>query len=117
MRWQTIATDWSYYLAKAKRHWLALTDSQLATINGSYERLVECLQESYGLSADVVNDDIREWCMTFGDEEPRSPSEPAAGGAVSARPTTTVRPLSGAALLNERHFPHRPHFMGSLRPR
>ncbi len=76
MRWQTIATDWSYYLPKARRHWLALSDTQLATINGSYERLVECLQESYGLSAEVVRDDIREWCMTFGDEEPRSLWEP-----------------------------------------
>jgi hypothetical protein len=115
MRWQTIGTDWSYYLPKAKRHWLALTDSQLAAINGSYERLVECLQQSYGLSADVVKDDIREWCMTFGDEEPRSAPEPAAD-ALGARPTTTV-PLGEASRINERHFPRRPHFMGSLRPR
>lgn len=112
MGWQTIATDWSYYLAKAKRHWLALTDSQLATINGSYERLVECLQESYGLSADVVRDDIREWCMTFGDEEPRSPSEPSAQGA---RPSAREAPLGEASRVSERHFPRRPHLMSSLR--
>jgi hypothetical protein len=114
MRWQTIAIDWSYYLPKAKRHWLALTDSQLAAINGSYERLVECLQKSYGLSAEVVREDIREWCTTFGDEEPRSPSEPSTE-APGARPTATERPLGEASRVNERHFPRRPHFMSSPR--
>jgi uncharacterized protein YjbJ (UPF0337 family) len=69
MRWQSIATDWKYYVLKAKRHWVALSDQQLASINGSYDRLVECLQESYGLSVDAVKDDIREWCATFGEEE------------------------------------------------
>ena len=72
MRWQTIATDWSYYVLKAKRHWVALSDQQLASINGSYDRLVECLQESYGLSTDAVKDDIREWCTTFGEDELQS---------------------------------------------
>ena len=72
MRWQTIATDWSYYVQKAKRHWVVLSEQQLASINGSYDRLVECLQESYGLSTDAVKDDIREWCTTFGEEELQS---------------------------------------------
>jgi hypothetical protein len=85
MRWQSIATDWGYYLPKARRHWLALSDGQLATINGSYDRLVACLQESYGLSADVVKEDIQEWCTTFGEEElscqtPAHPIEPLAAG-------------------------------------
>jgi hypothetical protein len=54
-------------------------------INGSYDRLVACLQESYGLSADVVEEDIQEWCTTFGEEElscrtPAHPIEPSAAG-------------------------------------
>jgi|GEM_PF-1136120 hypothetical protein len=68
MRWQSIAIDWEYFKPKAKRHWLALTDGQLDSIDGSYERLVECLQASYGLSTEVVKDDIREWCFSFGEE-------------------------------------------------
>lgn len=68
MRWNSIAIDWGYYLPKAKRHWLALSEEQLATINGDHERLVDCLQESYGLSSEVAKDDIRDWCSEFGDE-------------------------------------------------
>ena len=81
MQWQTIATDWNYYLPKARRHWLALSDAQLATIDGRFDRLVECLQESYGLSADVVEEDIQEWCSTFGDQSAaeQSAGEKAAG--------------------------------------
>lgn len=71
MRWQAIASDWEYFRPKVKRHWTSLTDSQLDRVNGSYDRLVECLQESYGLSADVVKDDVREWCFSFGEEELR----------------------------------------------
>jgi hypothetical protein len=84
MRWQTIATDWNYYVLKAKRHWVALSDQQLAYIDGSYDRLVECLQESYGLSTDAVIDDIREWCTTFGEDE--LPSSLASGALNERRP-------------------------------
>lgn len=68
MRWQALAADWEYYKPKVKRHWEALSDAQLDSIQGHYERLVEYLQASYGLSAEVVKDDIREWCFSFGEE-------------------------------------------------
>jgi uncharacterized protein YjbJ (UPF0337 family) len=71
MRWQSIAIDWEYFKPKVKRHWTALSDQQLESINGSYERLVQCLEESYGLSMEVVKDDIREWCFSFGEEQVR----------------------------------------------
>src|SRR5579862_3983396 len=108
MRWQKIATDWSYYLPKARRHWLALSDEQLASINGSYDRLVECLQASYGLSADVVKEDIREWCTTFGEEE-LQPLSGAAGELAPAAAHSLIS-LNEPKRLSARHFPRRAYF-------
>jgi hypothetical protein len=107
MRWQAISTDWSYYLPKARRHWLALSDQQLAVINGSYERLVECLQESYGLSTDVVKEDIREWCATFGDDDLRSSLDSGYEPSFSS----AARVFQESTFLNERHYPRRPYYL------
>jgi hypothetical protein len=107
MRWQAISTDWTYYLPKARRHWLALSDQQLAAINGSYERLVECLQESYGLSTDVVKEDILEWCATFGDDDLRSSLD----GGYEPSFSSAARVFQESTFLNERHYPRRPYYL------
>lgn len=107
MRWQAIAIDWSYYLPRAKRHWLALSDQQLAAINGSYDRLVECLQESYGLSTEVVKEDIREWCATFGDDDLRSPLD----GAYEPSFSSAARVFQESTFLSARRYPRRPHYV------
>ncbi len=107
MRWQAIATDWNYYLPKAKRHWLALSDQQLAAINGSYDRLVECLQQSYGLSTEVVKEDIREWCATFGDDDLRLSLDAGYEPGFSS----AAHVLQESTFLNERRYPRRPHHL------
>jgi hypothetical protein len=73
MKWQRIEIEWNYYLPKARRHWLALSDSQAAAIKGDYQCLVECLREAYALAREDAVEAIHEWCLTFGEEEAASP--------------------------------------------
>lgn len=69
MRWEQIEVKWCDYRARAKRHWLELSDEQLNLIRGRRELLVDSLQESYGLPREVADEQIREWCTTFGEDE------------------------------------------------
>lgn len=87
MNWQGIANDWSQYLPKVRRRWRALSEEQASAIQGDYDRLVLCLQESYRLSAEVAKDDVREWMATFGHEDLVDLEDTVRVGACSAPDT------------------------------
>jgi uncharacterized protein YjbJ (UPF0337 family) len=59
-----LASNWKQLRSKLKQQWMALTDDDLTTIDGSAEVLIELLQEKYGYSqpraADEVNNFLRE---------------------------------------------------------
>ena len=69
MRWNQVQRSWVQLRPKAKRHWLELTEAQLDAINGNRELLAETLQMNYGLPRDAADEQIDEWCLTFGDDE------------------------------------------------
>lgn len=95
MKWQTIEFNWDHYLPKAKRHWRAFSEAQLATIKGNYNRLVDCLSESYGLSKDVAEEQIREWSATFGEDE-------ALTAAQARRPSGFIARLNAQVVAHRR---------------
>jgi hypothetical protein len=69
MRWEKIEVKWYDYRVRAKRHWIELSDEQLDRIRGNRELLVDSLQESYGLPRDIADEQIRDWCTTFGEDD------------------------------------------------
>lgn len=69
MRWENIEVKWYDYRVRAKRHWVELSDEQLDRIRGKRELLVDSLQESYGLPRDIADEQIRDWCTTFGEDD------------------------------------------------
>jgi len=69
MRWERIGIHWDDYRVRAKRHWVELSDRQLELVHGDRELLMDSLQESYGLPRDIADEQIREWCTTFGEDE------------------------------------------------
>lgn len=69
MRWETIEVQWPDYRVRAKRHWVELSEEQLDSIRGKRELLADSLQESYGLPRDLADEQIRDWCTTFGEDE------------------------------------------------
>lgn len=61
MNWDRVEGNWRQLRGQFKAHWGALTDGQLDAIAGKRERLTGALQESYGISKDEAERQIREW--------------------------------------------------------
>ena len=49
MSWDHVKADWQRAKAKIKAKWVKLSDSDLAWIDGDWDRLIHKLRELYGL--------------------------------------------------------------------
>lgn len=61
MDWSNIETGWKDYQANAKNRWSKLTDELLAATHGKRESLASKVQEAYGLSAEVTEQQVSDW--------------------------------------------------------
>jgi uncharacterized protein YjbJ (UPF0337 family) len=53
--------NWKQFKGEVQKQWGKLTDDQLDQIQGSQEKLLGQLQESYGLSRDEAEKQYKEW--------------------------------------------------------
>ena len=53
--------NWKQLSGKVKTQWGKLTDDQLTQINGRRDQLVGKIQESYGISRDEADRQVRDW--------------------------------------------------------
>lgn len=51
--------NWKQLRGKLKQRWMALTDDDLTTIDGSAEVLVDLLQEKYGYAQPRAEEEVR----------------------------------------------------------
>lgn len=61
MDWNRVVGNWRPLKGKFKEQWSLLTDSQLESIAGQRERLVGALQQSYKISKDEADRQVRDW--------------------------------------------------------
>ena len=61
MDWNRVVGNWRPLRGKFKDQWSQLTDSQLDSIAGQRERLVDALQQTYKLSKDEADRQVRDW--------------------------------------------------------
>jgi uncharacterized protein YjbJ (UPF0337 family) len=61
MNWDRIEGNWRQLKGKAKEQWGKLTDDQFDTIAGKRDQLVGRIQESYGISQDEADKQVRDW--------------------------------------------------------
>ena len=61
MNWDRIEGNWRQLKGKAKEQWGQLTDDQFDTIAGKRDQLVGRIQESYGISQDEADKQVRDW--------------------------------------------------------
>ena len=80
MSWADLKGGWTRLRGHARMQWGKLTDDQLDVIEGRRELLLGKLQETYGISAEEADQQVRQWedSLVDGDEAER-PLDGAAG--------------------------------------
>lgn len=61
MNWDQIEGKWTEYKGKARQSWGALTDDDLAEINGSQEELAGKIQYRYGKTKEEAEREVKNW--------------------------------------------------------
>jgi uncharacterized protein YjbJ (UPF0337 family) len=61
MNWDHVAASWDQFKERIQRRWGKLTGHQLEVIAGSRVDLCEKIQESYGISEVVADQQVDEW--------------------------------------------------------
>jgi uncharacterized protein YjbJ (UPF0337 family) len=59
MNWDIVEGNWKQFKGKVKSRWGNLTDDQLDVIAGKREELAGKIQESYGITKDEVDKQIK----------------------------------------------------------
>jgi hypothetical protein len=59
MNWNVAERDWKNFRAEVSAHWNRLTSEQLTSISGSRTRLASALRQTYGISDEVAERQIR----------------------------------------------------------
>lgn len=61
MNWDKIKGNWKQAKGAVKRQWGELTDDQLDVIAGNRDTLVDRIQETYAISRDEAEREVRDW--------------------------------------------------------
>ena len=69
MNWDRVEGNWKQLKGKVRQQWGRITDDQIDTIGGKREELTGRIQESYGISRDDAERQIRDWESTLRDDD------------------------------------------------
>lgn len=61
MNWNQIEGNWKQLKGNAKQQWGKLTEDQLDVIAGKREHLAGVIQEAYGVTREVAEQQLAEW--------------------------------------------------------
>jgi len=64
MNWDRVECNWKQMTGKVKEQWGRLTDDALAEIGGRRDQLVGKIQETYGISRDEADRQVKDWEKT-----------------------------------------------------
>ena len=70
MNWERIEGNWTHFKGNAKRHWVKLSDEQLALIAGNRAQLAGKIQEVYGVSQEIAEKQLSAWQDAQKDKSP-----------------------------------------------
>lgn len=69
MNWDIIEGNWKKFKGKAKSKWGKLTDDQLDEVAGKRDQLSGKIQETYGVSKDEADEQIRQFEQNASDKD------------------------------------------------
>lgn len=61
MHWQKIEENWESFKGMAKEKWQKLSDSDLDQIGGKRDRLIQKLQDAYGVTREQAEIELKEF--------------------------------------------------------
>jgi uncharacterized protein YjbJ (UPF0337 family) len=67
-----LESEWKDLREQIRQHWKALTAEDLDVINGNFDVLVDLLQEKYGYSKPLAEDDVKRFVREHHTEKMRS---------------------------------------------
>jgi uncharacterized protein YjbJ (UPF0337 family) len=74
MNWDTIEGDWKQFKGHVKEKWGKLTDDNLDTIAGKRDQLAGKLQETYGITKDQAEIQVKAFEEIHKDYQPTTPA-------------------------------------------
>jgi uncharacterized protein YjbJ (UPF0337 family) len=70
MNWDRIEGNWKQFKGNAKEQWGKLTDDQLDVVAGKRDHLVGKIQEAYGITKEVTEQQVSDWLVGIKDTDP-----------------------------------------------
>ena len=70
MDWDRIERNWDHFKGNARRHWVKLSDEQLALTAGNRAQLAGKIQEVYGVSQEIAEKQLSAWQDAQKDKSP-----------------------------------------------
>jgi uncharacterized protein YjbJ (UPF0337 family) len=61
MNWEHVESNWAECKGKVKHNWSEISEPQLAMIAGNRERLVNVIEDTYGISQQQVEQQLMDW--------------------------------------------------------
>ena len=74
MNWDVIEGNWKQFKGKVKEKWGKLTDDNLDKIAGKRDQLAGRIQETYGLTKDQVESQLKAFEEIHKDYQPKTPA-------------------------------------------
>jgi len=69
MNWDRIEGNWKQMMGKAREKWGKLTNDDIEVIGGRRDQLVGRIQERYGITRDVAQQQADEWAEALKEDE------------------------------------------------
>jgi uncharacterized protein YjbJ (UPF0337 family) len=88
MNWDRVEGNWKQFKGKVKEQWGKLTDDHLDTIAGKRDQLAGKVQETYGITRDEAERQIKAFEDRYSDWTPDGVPPP---GGSSTRPPQPTR--------------------------
>jgi uncharacterized protein YjbJ (UPF0337 family) len=69
MNWDRVEGNWKQMMGKAREKWGKLSNDDIEVIGGRRDQLVGRIQERYGITRDVAQQQADEWAAALKDDE------------------------------------------------
>jgi uncharacterized protein YjbJ (UPF0337 family) len=69
MNWDRVEGNWKQVMGKAREKWGKLSNDDIEVVGGRRDQLVGRIQERYGITRDIAQQQADEWASALKDDE------------------------------------------------